>query len=296
MIYRHQIRTKIKRSILSTITIISCVVAFAQNEQPAQIKALYRYTCLIRHVEGHDMTCDDDMILLASPVGSRFFSAKTEQYDSLMATAGGKEKYKELLSYAARNALIIENGGITFDRNKVDLPTMGSKFQITRPDNATELTVIDNAAQEDFKYKVPLSDLKWLIGDSIKTVLGYECNIATADYHGRKWTAWFATEIPIASGPWQLMRLPGLIMEAETDGGEYKFEIIGLETTSVPINPRPGTHSYTDITRKEFRKLQRDIQCNPEKAFPDGNVKIINKEQSAKAKTAHDLIETDYKK
>ncbi|MBD5356788.1 MAG: GLPGLI family protein [Bacteroides sp.] len=271
-------------------------MAFSQNEQLAQIKALYRYTSLIRHVEGHDLAHDDDMVLLASPVGSRFFSAKTEQYDSLMATAGGKEKYKELLSYAARNALIIENGGITFDRNKVDLPSMGEKFQVTRPDNSAELIVVDNAAQEDFKYIVPVSDLEWTIGNSIKSVLGYECNIATANYHGRKWTVWFTTDIPISSGPWQLMGLPGLIMEAETDGGEYKFEIIGLETTSGVINPRPGSHNYTDTTRKEFRKLQRDIQYNPGKAYPDGSVTFVNMEESIKAKTAHDLIETDYKK
>lgn len=269
-------------------------VAFPQNEQPAQIKALYRFTSLIRHVEGHDFEHSDDMILLASPVGSRFFSAKTEQYDSLMATTGGKEKYKELLSYAARNALIIENGGITFDRNKVDLPSNGVRFQVTKPDNATELTVIDNAAQEDFRYLVPLSDLEWTIGDSTKNVLGYECNVATTDYHGRKWTAWFTTEIPLPSGPWQLMGLPGLIMEAGTEGGEYKFMITGLESTSQKINPRPGSHNYTDTSRKKFIKLQRDIQLNPEKAYPDGSVKIVNMEESVKAKIAHDLIETDY--
>lgn len=282
--------------LLFAVMVFVRLLAFSQNEQPAQIKALYQYIRLSRHVDGHDFERTDDMVLLASPVGSRFYSAKTEQYDSLMATAGGKEKYKELLSYAARNALVIDNGGITFDRNKVALPSMGEKFQVTRPDNSVELIVVDNAAQEDFEYRVPVSDLEWTIGDSIRDILGYECNIATADYHGRKWTAWFATEIPVSAGPWQLMGLPGLIMEAETDGGEYRFIITGLEKTFQKITPRPGKHNYTGITRKEFRKLQRDIQRNPEKAYPDGHVKITNIEESAKARTAHDLIETDYNK
>lgn len=285
-----------KRSFLYSLLAIFSLAAFPQNEQPALIKALYRYTSLSRHVNGHDIERSDDMILLASPLGSRFYSVNTEEYDSLLASAGGKEKYKELLSYAARNALIIEDGGITFDRNKVNLPSMGERFQVTRPDNSTLLIVVDNAAQEDFKYIVPLSDLEWIIGDSIKNVLGYECNLATADYHGRKWTAWFTTEIPISSGPWQLMGLPGLIMEAETEGGEYNFSITGLETTYQEILPRPGIHNYTDITRKEFRRLQREIQKNPEKAYPNGSVKIVNMEESVKAKMAHDLIETDYKK
>ncbi|MDE6397519.1 MAG: GLPGLI family protein, partial [Muribaculaceae bacterium] len=100
--------------------------------------------------------------------------------------------------------------------------------------------------------------------------------------------------IPISSGPWQLMGLPGLIMAAETEGGEYKFEIFGLEPTDRPIKPRPGLYDYTKTTRKEFRHFQREIDKNPEKAYPDGSVRITNIEESSRAKMAHDFIETDY--
>ncbi len=288
-------RTLTYRLISLAIIVLSALAAYPGNKQPAQIKAMYRYTKLSRHVSGTDFERTDDMVLLASAVGSRFFSAKTEQYDSLMAMPGGREKYRDLLKYAANNALIIENGGITFDRNKVDIPTYGERFQVTRPDNADELTVTDCAAQEYFRYMVPMSDLEWTVCDSTRTVLGYDCIMATADYHGRKWIAWFTPDIPVSSGPWQLMGLPGLIMSAETDGGEYRFEIIGLEETDLPIAPRPGTYDYTDISRKDFRRFQREIQNNPEKAFPDGSVRYVNLAESVKAKTAHDLIETDYK-
>ncbi len=282
---------------LLTLTVM-CLVAIAaagQNVQHAQIKALYRYTELRRHVQGHDFEDTDEMMLLASPVSSRFFSVKTEEYDSLMASPGGKEKYRELLNVAAATALIIENGSLTVDRNKVNLPSHGKNFQVTRLDNDDFLTVIDYAAQEDFTYKVPMSELQWEIGDSTKIILGYECQSATAEYHGRKWTAWFAPEIPIQSGPWQLMGLPGLIMDAETDGREYRFEITGIETTDLPIASRPGNRSYTKTNRKDFRKFQWELKLNPEKQWPDGSVRYLNQEGSLQAKTAHDLIETDYK-
>ncbi|MDE6578336.1 MAG: GLPGLI family protein [Muribaculaceae bacterium] len=283
-----------KRLLSFLVVLASFYSVYPQNKQAAQIKAKYRFTSLSRHVDGHDFEKTDDMILLASPVGSRFFSAKTEQYDSLMATPGGKKKYNELLSYAAKHAFVIENGGITFDSSKVDIPSNGVRFQVTKPDDAKELTVIDFVAQEYFKYQVPLDELTWTIEDSTKTVLGYKCQMATADYHGRKWTAWFAPDIPVSSGPWQLMGLPGLIMDAQSEGGEYKFEIIGLEQTNQPIKPRPGSYDYTKTTRKNFRRLQREIHKNPGKAFPDGSVRIINSEESMKARMAHDLIETDY--
>lgn len=286
---------KMKTIVVLSVICQLVIAAVAQNTQPAQIKALYKYTELRRHVDGYDFEDSEDMILLASPVGSRFFSVKTEEYDSLLASPGGNEKYRELLKAAASSALIIENGSLTIDRNKVNLPSRGKQFQVRRPDNSNYLTIMDNAAQEDFIYSVPMSELIWELCDSTKNILVYECQKATANYHGRHWTVWFAPEIPIQSGPWQLMGLPGLIMEAETEGGEYRFEIVGLEKTDLPITSRPGNRSYTKTNRKDFRKFQWELKLNPEKQWPDGSVKIINQEGSLRATTAHDLIETDYK-
>lgn len=284
-----------KKLIAITTVVLLVATTAAQNAHHARIKALYKYSELRRHVQGHDFEDSDHMMLLASPVGSRFFSVKTEEYDSLMASPGGKEKYSELLKVAAATALIIENGSLTVDRNKVNLPSHGKNFQVTRSDNSNLLTITDHAAQEDFTYSVPITDLIWELNDSAKVILGYECLMATSNYHGRKWTAWYAPDIPIQSGPWQLMGLPGLILEAESDRGEYKFSIIGLEGCDMPIVNRPGNKIYSKISRKNFRQLQWDIQSNPTKQWPDGSVKIENIEEAIKARTAHDLIETDYR-
>lgn len=174
----HNLFKEMKKLLTLTVMCLVAIAAVAQNVQQAQIKALYKYTELRRHIQGHDFEETDDMILLASPVGSRFFSVKTEEYDSLMASPGGKEKYRELLNVAAATALIIENGSLTVDRNKVNLPSHGKNFQVTRSDNADFLTVIDNAAQEDFTYTVPMSELQWNMGDSTKIILGYECQVS----------------------------------------------------------------------------------------------------------------------
>ena len=50
-------------------------------------------------------------------------------------------------------------------------------------------------------YDEPFSEIDWVIAeDSAKTILDYQCIMATADYHGRKWTVWFTPEIPIQDG------------------------------------------------------------------------------------------------
>ena len=75
-----------------------------------------------------------------------------------------------------------------------------------------------------WQYSEDWENPEWEIGDNTKTILGYECVVASANYRGRKWTAWFAPEIPIQEGPWKLCGLPGLILEAHDANNEYIFE------------------------------------------------------------------------
>lgn len=269
--------------------------AMAQEYPKASIKALYDYHRLGRHTEGYDITYNEDMVLLASNDASRFYGCDVELYDSLNSTPEGKEKYRQMLKELAPKALIITNGSISVDRSKVNLPSRVMTFQVIKEPGSSVLKVLGSAAQEDYEYPVEMSDLAWEIADSTTTILGYECLMATADYHGRKWTAWFAPDIPVPAGPWQLMGLPGLIMDASSEGGEYGFTIKGIEQTDQPITPRPGKHEYIKTTRKDYLKFKHEIKMNPEKAFPDGKVKIVNKAESRKAQEAHDLIETDYR-
>ena len=80
--------------------------------------------------------------------------------------------------------------------------------------------------------------MQWkVVEDSTKTLLGYECLMAIADYHGRRWTAWFSPEIPLIAGPWKLAGLPGLILEASADGNQYRFVATGIQQTEKPITP-----------------------------------------------------------
>lgn len=96
---------------------------------------------------------------------------------------------------------------------------------------------------------------EWEIGDNTKTILGYECVEASANYRGRKWTAWFAPEIPIQEGPWKLCGLPGLILEAHDANNEYIFEANGLvqnPNSEVGIFTYDDKTGYTTVNRDKF--------------------------------------------
>ena len=67
-----------------------------------------------------------------------------------------------------------------------------------------------------FVYTDSVPSIQWKFSPKESTsILGYECNKATADFAGRKYTAWFTSELPLPFGPYKFGGLPGLILKIE---------------------------------------------------------------------------------
>ena len=66
----------------------------------------------------------------------------------------------------------------------------------------------------------------WTLSDEVRSVEGYTCKKATADYLGRSWTVWYTEEIPLPIGPWMLWGTPGLIVSAQDADGCFDFQLV----------------------------------------------------------------------
>lgn len=104
-------------------------------------------------------------------------------------------------------------------------------------------------------YSDSIPDIEWefLSGDSV-SILGYECGKATAEFAGRRYTAWFTPEIPLPFGPYKFGDLPGLILKIEDSERQFIWEAIGIERTNDPIIE----YSYQD--NKDKRCSASDVQ------------------------------------
>lgn len=282
-----------KRLITSIFMCFAAMGAMAQNR--AEIEVSYDAHSPSHRDGKTDLT--NRYVLLSNSTGSKFYSPLTEYIDSLNSTPEGRAKYQEM----TRNAYL---GG------KLDqLPRKDGSCYVVKsfPDN--RLGCYDSAGLERFFYEEVPDEWQWSLSDSTKVILGYECVEASTDFHGRRWKAWFAPEIPVQNGPWKFDGLPGLILEAESEGGQYRFVATGLQHTDRAIIPVYLADEYEKTTRMNFLKTKRSFMDNPlgeiNSRFGANSTKISTQDENGNEISDHDriyvtrdlldFIETDYR-
>lgn len=230
-------------------TLFLCIMAIVATAQTANIEVCY--TAHTISFKNGKPELANQYILLANTSESKFYSPRSEYIDSLNSTPEGMAKLKEMTraSFAAGD----------FD----NAPRRDGSYYVVKSFPDSLLTYYDFNGLDKVLYEEPIAQWNWEVGDSTKMVFGYECVKATADYHGRRWTAWFAPEIPVQNGPWKLDGLPGLILEAEAEGGQYSFVATGIQQTSKLIGPIYLAAEYEHVTRIDFLKTRRAFLDNP---------------------------------
>ncbi|MDE5649492.1 MAG: GLPGLI family protein [Duncaniella sp.] len=256
----------------------------------AEIKVSYNYHNIF--VRGTDGVIERDIPfeLLASSSESKFFCRSTEYKDSLESTPSGRAIAKQVFDAAIKR--YIES------KDEADLASVVYKTQlyVFKSRTKEEYNVYDYVGMTgNFHYSEPLDNIMWNIGDYTKTVLGYECVMATADYHGRKWTVWFAPEIPVQDGPWKLHGLPGLILEASETDGQHYFIANGIEATDEEILPVYDKKRYDKTSRIEMLRMERHARSN-NNAMMKAQLDIDVGPDAAETEETkvYDFLETDY--
>ncbi|MDO4984252.1 MAG: GLPGLI family protein [Prevotella sp.] len=249
----------------------------------AYLKCQYKYTYIRDTLTGKS---DND--LLALQIGhkiSKCYSQYSVQVDSILALPNSDDVLLQHIKQAISA--------------KTDYPHKRMKAYVYKNYPNGKMTVTDGVTMQDYVYEDSLDLQNWDIKDSIKTIMGYSVQKAECDFRGRHWTAWFTEDIPVNNGPWKLGNLPGLIMEAYSDGMQNHFVINGLEkTANEPIvfsKTYVGSRKYVRTTRKKFLRSKMKYLCDISgHIFMETGIDIgVNEKQKI---IRYDLLERDYNK
>ena len=276
------------KTIVSILLLASLAVRAAAREpvlDRAYMKCLYRYVYLNDTLTGK--TKNDLLVLQIGTRISKCFSHYSNQVDSLSALPNGDMIIGKMIDDAMNSGEFMRG----------NYPHKRLKTYIYKNYPEGRMTVTDGLILQDYRYVDSLHAQTWTMGDSTREVLGYTCQQATADFRGRRWTAWFATDIPVSDGPWKLGGLPGLILEAYDEGQQHVFTAVGLERVKdEPIifnRSFVGNQKFEQTNRLEFLRSKKKslMDLNGYIQMETGIDLSLGKPQKV---MRYDLLERDY--
>jgi len=145
--------------------------------------------------------------------------------------------------------------------------TMSGSLMCTRVTGSNENTVY-KFIDSDY-YKIKSSDKqRWKIESESKKVNEYNLQLATTQFGGRIWKAWFCKDINFAEGPYKFRGLPGLIFEIEDDKGYFKFKLSEIKKLMYEYDTKNFLESNfgkkaLPVTVEVFNKLLINAYNNP---------------------------------
>lgn len=252
-----------------------------EDKEPAILEVHYIKTWVADTLENRSYT--DPMTLRIGKTSAMFYPTKMMWADSLLQT-----------DYALYEKLHREMNPLGQSEYK---PLGGMEREyLFRNINDGETMVYRKIAGDAYSYTESTEMPAWQILSETKELLGYSCQLASCDFRGRTWYAWFSTDIPINEGPWKLFGLPGLVLEAWDSKNHYAYKAVGLYTKNLqPV----GIRLY--ISGKPYRlKSRQEYLQKMYKEYIMGNFAFKmsalhgNGTQSVPSKAQYDFEERDY--
>lgn len=110
-----------------------------------------------------------------------------------------------------------------------------------------------------YSYDEEIPEIDWQLTGETKEIGGFACQSAECDLRGRHWSVWYAPEIKISEGPYKLMGLPGLILEAHSKDGEIEVTFMGLTKSDNPIiyDKEEYENSFKGSRKDFYRAISR---------------------------------------
>lgn len=242
---KKHIAMRLSRFVLaSMLALMGCTLSVSAQQEEAQLEVIYKQ--LVRHEPSNPEGAVDVNFVMLSVGATRAIAQDYAAYqlDSVeMIPDASEELLKEYKEQMLKAQFFLD-------------PKVEQNVE------TQTLTIHDFIVPEYFYYSEDFMNA-WELAAETKEIGGYNCSLATIEYGGRKWRAWFTEEIPVPFGPWKLAGLPGLILGAEDESGEVVFELAELRSAQGMMPPMEVTRDMTKTDRESFVERKNEIAPDP---------------------------------
>lgn len=257
-----------KKKCLIAVATLFCVMANAQDNKTTKESSKVNFECLYEYQVTNSKGNTDvySTILLMAGNYACFEDYTAYQTDSVSQVPNiSKEEVDKYLLQEMRNDLF-------FDQTVYQNYPKGrlSVYSVITPDYYT--------------YTENGKPVSWSLEEDTETICGYLCRKATGEYGGRKWTAWYTTDIPVSFGPWKMCGLPGLVMAAHDAENTHNFKAIVFRKGTAGLSS-PDFPNAISVTREKFVKAKNRFEENPMGNIPAESISemTVRKDDSGKS-------------
>lgn len=167
-----------------------------------------------------------------------------------------------------------------------------TEFMTIKKENTISLfSLVD---EDLYVVKEDFSILKWDIKSQTKKIGDIECQLATLQYKGRNWEAWFSTKYPITFGPYIFNGLPGAVVELSDTKKYYIFKLSGIRNTNenlnIAINQKLWiVNNPISVTKKQLKKAYLSLYSSPFKKMKEKGIKYMIDEKTGEQQPPPDF-------
>lgn len=146
-----------------------------------------------------------------------------------------------------------------------------SMYQIIKKTKSNNINLYEIIAKVPYTYEEELNYI-WQLSSERDTIIStLKCKKAYTHYAGRKYIAWYSTEIPLNTGPYKFHGLPGLIIKIEDTQQQIIFELNSFE----PINyTKPLYHKV-----KQYKSIDNLAYINAKRVDVERLIKRFSNPQ-----------------
>ncbi|MFC0428156.1 MULTISPECIES: GLPGLI family protein [Chryseobacterium] len=155
-----------------------------------------------------------------------------------------------------------QSGGARgFNREQMDGLRTNINYSIEKNKKDQKIIYKDRLGRDQYSYEED-RPLNWKILSETTKIGDYKVQKAETDFGGRKWTAWFTTDLPYQDGPYKFSGLPGLVVKAEDSTGDYSFDL--MKNYKISDFPEMVTFgNVMKVKRTDYVKQQEKYKTDP---------------------------------
>lgn len=155
-----------------------------------------------------------------------------------------------------------QSGGARgFNREQMDGLRTNINYSIEKNKKDQKTFYKDRLGRDQYSYEED-RPLNWKILSETTKIGDYKVQKAETDFGGRKWTAWFTTDLPYQDGPYKFNGLPGLVVKAEDSTGDYSFDL--MKNYKISNFPEMTTFgNVIKVKRTDYVKQQEKFKADP---------------------------------